>query len=270
MLKQLCRLNHKILIFFLIVSSLAFSQRTKKRGFSNEIGFYGGATTFFTDFGERSYHTQVKNSSFHVGLVHFFNFAYRDDYGRYTKNRWFNDHIKVRSDVFFTYIGDLQHEGGLVDESQTSLTADQLRAMKGELGLLSLSTQIEYNPFSIRGFSDDIRNNFAIHPYIAVGIGYAAFNRNVSSSLGRIDTPASTPPVFLGGIRNGSSSEWSLVTNIGFRYKLTPMADLIVEGRWQAFFTDDIDGLDDNSTNSVEHADYLLSFSIGYVYYLNF
>lgn len=261
---------HFVLLFALITLTAAGQFRTKKRGYSNELGFYGGATTFFTDFGERSYETQVKNSSFSLGLVHFFNFAYRDDYGRYTRKKWFNDHFKVRTDLFFTYIGNLRHEGGLVDESQTSLTADQLRAMKGELGLFSMSAQMEYYPLSIRSFSDDIRNNFRVHPYISVGLGYAVFNRHVSSSLGRINTPATTPPEFLGGIVNGSGSEWSLVTNIGFRYKLNPMADLIVEGRWQAFFTDDIDGIDDNSRNSVEHADYLLSFSIGYVYYLNF
>lgn len=261
----------RFLFLFALITLTTFGQlRLRNRGFSNELGFYGGATTFFTDFGERSYHTQVKNSSFHIGAVHYFNFAYRDNYGRYTRKKWFNDHFKVRSDLFFTYIGNLQHEGGLVDESQTSRVADQLRAMSGELGLFSISSQMEFYPFSIRSFSDDIRNNFYVHPYISVGLGYAVFNRHVSSTLGPINTPVSTPPEFLGGIVNGSGSEWSLVTNIGFRYKLNPMADIIVEGRWQAFFSDDIDGIDDNSRNSVEHADYLLSFSIGYVYYLNF
>ncbi len=261
----------RILLFCTLFSLTLHAQRYgQQRKFSNEFGFYAGSTTFFTDFGERSIHTQAQNSSFNLGVVHYFNFAYRDDFGRYTRDRFFNDHFKVRTDINFAYIGSLRHQGGLVAPSQTSLVADQLRAMKGELGILTLGAQIEFDPLSIRGFGDDIRNNFHLHPFISFGFGFSFFNRNVSSSLGPIDTPATTPPEFLGGIENGSGTAWSAVTIVGFRYRLRPSTDLVVHGRYQAFFSDSIDGINDNSINSVEHADYLLSLNAGLVFYLNF
>lgn len=150
-------MTFRLLILSILFSLTLHAQRYgQQRKFSNEFGFYAGSTTFFTDFGERSIQSQVPNSSFNLGIVHYFNFAYRDNYGRYTRKKYFNDHFKVRTDINFTYIGNLRHEGGLVSSSQTSLVADQLRAMKGELGILTLGGQVEFDPLSIRGFGDDI------------------------------------------------------------------------------------------------------------------
>ncbi len=64
-------------------------------------------------------------------------------------------------------------------------------------------------------------------------------------------------------------STWSTVASVGARYKLDKMSDLMIDLRWQYFFSDWVDGLDHNWRNYDKSNDWLLWLNVGYIYYLD-
>ncbi len=71
-----------------------------------------------------------------------------------------------------------------------------------------------------------------------------------------------------GGLNLESGTTWSVVASVGARYKLTVMSDLLVDLRWQYYFTNWTDGL--NHDNIQDKAnDWLIWLNVGYIYYLD-
>jgi hypothetical protein len=61
-----------------------------------------------------------------------------------------------------------------------------------------------------------------------------------------------------------------VVSSVGTRYKLAPLSDLMVDLRFQYFFSNWVDGLNPNPTIYKENKanDWLVWFNFGYIYYL--
>jgi hypothetical protein len=59
-----------------------------------------------------------------------------------------------------------------------------------------------------------------------------------------------------------------MVTSVGVRYKLTMLSDLMLDLRWQLYFSDWIDGFNHQLSYN-KFNDWLLWLNFGYIYYLN-
>ena len=74
----------------------------------------------------------------------------------------------------------------------------------------------------------------------------------------------------MGGVSNSGGNVWSVVGNVGTRYKLNVMSDLIIDLRGQYYFSDWVEGLNPvpsmNPGNKFN--DWSVWFSIGYIRYL--
>ena len=254
----------KQFVFLLLITPL-FSNA--QFGFSHEIGAFAGGVAFQSDFGVRhDFETNAGNTGFGIGLVHYMNFAYRAECNCYTPETYFNDHFKLRSELSYNST-KLEHFGKWVD--RTSVSAAQLRAMKGEAKVTDIGMQLEYFPLSIREFT---ATDGAFAPFIALGAHYNFFQNNTYSELGPLGTPITT---YYDYLPNGYSSEggstWSVVSSVGTRYKLTELSDLFVELRWQYYFSDWVDGLrkDPDLHEENKANDWNLWFHFGYIYYLD-
>ena len=265
--KQLAQL---FLIFF--ASQSAFSQL----GFSHEIGVITGPVTFQSDFGERNdFSTNKGNSGIGFGLVHYINFAYRADCNCYTTDNFFNDHFKLRTELSYNKT-KLNHFGEWVVDSKVSEDSKKLRAHEGEANNFDIGMQLEYFPLSIRSFQSF---GYRFAPFISLGAHYVSYNPKVSTSYtgnndaGNIQnlnnfysywsTPGLPDPIDV-----SPGSTWSIVSSIGVRYKIAPLSDLMLDLRWQYYFTDWADGLN-HGLASNKNNDWLVWLNFGYIYYLD-
>lgn len=236
-------------------------------GFSHEIGAIVGPVAFQSDYGERhDFSTNAGNTGYGIGIIHYLNFSYRAECNCYTPETYFNDHFKLRSELSYNKT-ELQHFGKWVDPSRTGTLANQLRAMRGSTAVTNIGMQLEFFPLSIREFTATL-GSFA--PFISLGGQFSFYSPKAWSTLGDINTPLTTPDKYAGGWKDESGTVWSIVSSVGCRYKLTELSDLMVDLRWQYYFSNWVDGLNPDPTRYPENRanDWNLWLNVGYIYYL--
>ncbi|WP_299884490.1 glutamate dehydrogenase [uncultured Lacinutrix sp.] len=263
------KIKHLVPLLFILLASKA---SVAQLGFSHEIGIIAGPTAFKSDFGERlDLETNAGNSGIGIGLVHYINFAYRADCNCYTTDNFFNDHFKLRTEISWNR-AKLEHIGEWVDASRTSIDADRLRAHNGVSNNLDIGMQLEYFPLSIRSFQ---AYAYKLAPFVSFGAHYVSYNPQVSTSFGTGDSTNLNnfyAPWSAGNLPEpidvNSGTTWSIVSSIGVRYKISPVADLMLDLRGQYYFSDWIDGLN-HKLESNKHNDWLVWLNFGYIYYLD-
>lgn len=266
-------MNTRILLLVFLLFGLIRQEATAQFGFSQEIGVITGPVAFYSDFGQRySTENNLGNVGFGVGIIHYLNFSYRSDCNCYTADTYFNDHFKVRSEIDY-HITNFDHHGEWVDPDRTSITADQLRAMKGRTKVFDIGAQLEWFPLSIRDFA---AGSYKIAPFGSFGVHWVNFDPEIWSELGPLNTPVSTPPKYFNSFQQESDSTWSIVMSAGIRYKLAPLHDLMLDARWQYYFSNWVDGLNPSFENNgvVEVPenkanDWIFWLNVGYIYYLD-
>lgn len=245
------------------------NQSNAQFGFSHEIGVIAGPVAFQSDYGERyDFSTNSGNTGYGIGLIHYLNFSYKAECNCYTPETYFNDHFKLRSELSYNKT-QLQHFGRWVDPNKTSLTAQQLRAMKGSTAVTNIGMQLEFFPYSIRDFTATI-GSWA--PFISLG-GQFSFYKPTSMSelgpgLGELLTV--TPQKYIDAFDRKGGTTWSVVSSVGTRYKLTPLSDLMIDLRWQYYFSNWVDGLNPDPEIYKENRanDWNVWLNFGYIYYL--
>lgn len=272
-------MNKKTLLLILTVflSVKGFSQL----GFSHEIGAITGPVAFQSDYGvNQNFETNKGNTGIGIGLVHYINFAYRADCNCYTKDTYFNDHFKLRNEISWNQT-KLNHFGEWT-HGETPLSR-ALIGTEGKATVLDIGSQIEYFPYSIRDFA---AGGYLFAPYVSLGVHYNSYTpkyeKNADALLGEAIV-ATTPfdpsdPLLAGNdiyniwrpesYTNEQASTWSVVWSVGTRYKLTPLSDLLLDLRWQYYFSDWVDGLDHNGPAD-KNNDWNLWLNFGYIYYLD-
>lgn len=260
-----------LIVFFLLGISCEINAQF---GFSHEIGVIAGPVAFQSDYGERhDLSTNAGNTGVGIGIIHYLNFSYTAECNCYTPETYFNDHFKLRSELSYNKT-EFKHFGEWVSPERTSLEADQLRAMEGNSAVTNLGMQLEYFPLSIRDFTARIGS---FGPFISLGGQFSYYNTEATSTLGPLGTPLTTYPKYLTpyddrqyGFSTESGSVWSIVSSVGTRYKLTPLSDLMVDLRFQYYFSDWVDGLNPNKDFYKENKanDWLVWLNVGYIYYL--
>lgn len=264
----------KSITFFCLILFFGVSNTAKAQfGFSHEIGVIAGPVAFQSDYGERhDLSTNAGNSGYGIGIIHYMNFSYTAECNCYTPETYFNDHFKLRSELSYNKT-KLDHFGQWV-EGKPSLGKEQLKAMDGSTNVTNIGMQLEFFPLSIRDFTETI-GSWA--PFVSLGAQYSFYNAEAYSTMGPLGTPLTTFPKYLTptddrsyGFSSESSSVWSVVSSVGTRYKLSPLSDLMVDLRWQYYFSDWVDGLNPNPEFYKENKanDWLVWFNVGYIYYI--
>jgi hypothetical protein len=245
------------------------NQSNAQFGFSHEIGVIAGPVAFQSDYGERyDFSTNSGNTGYGIGLIHYLNFSYKAECNCYTPETYFNDHFKLRSELSYNKT-QLQHFGKWVDPDRTSLTADQLRAMKGSTAVTNIGMQLEFFPYSIRDFTATI-GSWA--PFISLGGQFSFYKPTSMSELGPglEELLTVTPQKYIDAFDRKGGTTWSVVSSVGTRYKLTPLSDLMIDLRWQYYFSNWVDGLnpDPNIYKENRANDWNVWLNFGYIYYL--
>ncbi|NNC50893.1 MAG: glutamate dehydrogenase [Flaviramulus sp.] len=252
-------------------------------GFSHEIGAIAGPLQFRADYGVRENSTtNFGNSGFGIGIIHYLNFTYSADCNCYTTDTYFNDHFKLRNEISYNktnlkhygkWVGNRVNPDGSVVPRNT-IEANQLRGHTGVTKNLDVGTQLEFFPLSIRSFQAFA---YPLAPFISLGVHYTSFSPEVQTTYDNPNPLAfgdvTDPSNFYSGWEPGSvdaspGGTWSIVSSIGVRYKLTKLSDLMLDMRWQYYFSDWVDGLN-HQLDSNKYNDWLVWVNVGYIYYLD-
>ena len=212
-----------------------------------------------SDFVERGdFENYIKNNGYVITGVYYLSFI--------TNYSSFVDYFKLRLEASYMNCG-LAHFGKWVDGANQGVLATQLRAMKGSVQAGTLGAQIEYYPFG----QDDYTRADIFVPYVSLGGQISSYSSKISSSIGPIGSPISTPVKYLsGGARSSSSGIVpSISTSIGTRYKLTTYTSLVLDLRLQYYFSDWVDGMNPDKSRYPENKsnDWLTSVNVGYIFY---
>lgn len=249
----------------LLILILVFIAPAMKAQFFDRIyGDFGvtvGEVNFKSDFGERgNFENYVKNNGYIITGVYYLtsNTSYSS----------FTDYFKIRLEASYMN-STLAHFGKYVDENNQGVFATQLRAMKGSVQAVGIGTQLEYYPLG----QDDFTGNDTFVPYVSFGGQLSSYSSKISSSIGPIGSPFSTPIKYLnGGAKpNSSGIVPSISTSLGTRYKLSTYTSLLLDLRLQYYFSDWVDGMNPDKSIYTENKsnDWLTTFNLGYIYYLN-
>lgn len=268
-LSAMIKLKTIILVLLIGLSSSIFSQS----GISHEIGVVAGPLEFRSDYGQRNNEkTNTRNVGFAFGIIDYMTFSYRNNY----KQTYFKEHFRIKNELSYSKT-DLKHYGKWVDNNSNSLGVRQLRAMYGSTQLINLGSQLEFYPINIHQFERSY-SNYAFGPYIGLGAQVGYYTATAASTLGELGNPVTTFPKYLipsdgrpHGYSNESKVVLSGVVNIGTRYKLTPLSDLLLNVQVQYFNSDWVDGLNPNKDFYEENKDYdsTVWIALGYIYYLD-
>lgn len=257
--------------FFLFVLTQAMHSQF---GFSPEVGIIAGPVQFRSDYGNRNdSKTNFGNSGFGIGIINYLNFSYQRNYNYSSRETYFKDHFKVRSEVSWNNT-KLEHFGEFVDPSKTSENAKRLRGHTGKAKNFNLGLQLEFYPLSIKDFE---YLNYKWSPFVSLGLNYTFFSSQVSTTYDNPNTSAigdiTDPSNFYSGWDPGSvdaskGTTLSLVSSIGVRYKVNRLNDIIIDLRGQYYFSDWVDGLN-HQLSFNKYNDWLLWLNVGYIFYFD-
>ena len=237
--------------------------------FSSEIGIIAGPIAFQSDYGERyDYTTNVNNSGFGVGIVHYFNFSYLG-YGGYRSSRtYFKEHFKVRAELSYNK-SNFKHYGKYVEKDDNSLGVQQLKAMRGSTQVYNAGLQLEFYPYNIHDFEN---TDGSFSPFVSLGAQYSYFTPKAYSLLGPLNDPLTTFPKYINATRNDPGTVLSIVGSVGLRHKVSPLSDIMIDMRAQYYFSNWVDGLNPDATKYPENRanDWLVWLNVGYIYYLQY
>lgn len=255
-----------IILLFLNFSESVFAQYSST--IVHEVGIIAGPIQFRSDYGERgNSQTNTSNKGIGFGVIDYMNFAYNASPRDYFKN-----HFKIRNEISFSKT-NLQNYGQWVEKE--TIGAKQLAAMRGSVQLINLGSQLEWYPATdLHAYEYDI-GSFA--PYISLGFQVSYYTSTATSTMGPMGTAGVTFPKYLVpsdgrafGFSNESKAVFSGVIDLGTRYRLGTLSDLVLDFRFQYFSSDWVDGLNPNNKQYSENKsnDSLLWLTVGYIYYL--
>ena len=257
-LKSLLMLKKAILLILII---LGCSNRSNAQfsSFYHEIGIMAGPVFFKSDFGERGdFENFIKNNGFSIGGFYYLTPA--EDFPSLKEN------FKLRLEGSYMK-SELEHYGKYVDNKSASLFTRQLRAMKGEISVVSFGVQVEYYPWKM----DDYNRGSDFSPFVAAGVQGNTFSTRISSDLGPLGTSETTPEKYMNAYRNDNGFAASVTGGFGGRYKLGFYHAIIAEFKLQYYFSDWVDGINPDKKIYTENQsnDWSTAISVGYVFYIN-
>jgi len=256
------KLSYKL---FLLVILFSIPKAFAQIELSNEFGFTAGPVTMQTDYGERHHLPSSTTTSFGIAINHYLSF-YGSNYNWRNGASYFSDHFKLKTEVSYYFNNSLEHKGRYIEPGVSSEGLRQkLIAMKGKTKSINFGTALEYYFKNLEDYGLLFNDDDRFAPYISAGIQYNIFTPELTSDLGDWTTnPSVLPDKWQNEVYVGKQNALSMTLSAGTRYKLNNF-DLVLDARWQYFFTDKFDGLDAKDESS-KFNDTLIYFSVGVVF----
>jgi len=242
----------------LLYSESSFSQSS----LSHEVGATFGVASYQTDFGQRNDFPSANAATMTFGITYYLKF-FGSQYSWRSGSSYFSSHFKLKTEFNYMNNKTIRHE---VDYND-----DRMKSMTGQIKMYNIGTNLEFYFFDMEDYSSYYRNDNKLNPFINVGIHYSFYDPDIlfdGESLEDQDEPYDNliPKWQDGAIFLEKDATFAASVGAGIRYSISDV-DLVLEGRWQHFFSDKVDGLDDTSSNSASnYNDTMVIVNAGIVY----
>lgn len=261
-------------ILIVLITFFFFSTIYSQSRFSHELGVSFGMASFQTDFGESGDFPSANAATFSFGVSHYLKF-FGSQYSWRSGSSYFSDHFRLKTEFNYMLNTRVEHEGSYAQGG--SDVALKLQAMTGEIKMYNLGTNLEYYFSELEDYASYYKSKGSLNPFISIGLHYSFYDPNIFvndvSLEGKIEPyddlidKWQEDAIFL---EKGTTLGASI--GAGIRYSIDDF-DLVLDGRWQHFFSDKVDGLDD--TSNVSGSDFndtmvYVNFGVVYVFGKNY
>ena len=260
-----------ILIFLIVITigNKAYSQLDV----SSEVGVVFGVTSFQTDFGIRHDFPSANAQTMGYGVVHYLKF-FGKQYSWRSGSSFFSEHFMLKTEFLYLNNTNIKHEHNPTNEV--------LKNMRGDIKMFNFGNQMEFYFFNIEDYAVSYRDKRAFNPYLSVGIHYSWYDPEVTSRSGDdwknfvvneeyekwltpegADALGKSQTIF-----NEPGSTFGVSVGAGVRYSMEYF-DLVLDSRYQHFFSDKVDGLDAPKDPANKYNDTMVFVNLGIVYTFN-
>lgn len=262
-----------LFLFFIGVKTFAQSD------FSHEVGVAFGVTSFQTDFGESNDFPSANAATMGFGLVYYLNF-FGTEYNWRTGTSYFSEHFKLKAEFMYTNKTNIRHEPWVGLEEQGEFY-EKLDAMRGNINLYNFGSQLEFYFFTLEDYSAFFQEKGGLNPYISAGVHVSMYDPEVTSTLnpfnggglveiGTVEGDVEPYNYLLDkwqedAIYNEAGTSFGVSVGGGVRYSLN-YVDMVLDARWQHFFSDEIDGLNAPDDPGNKYNDTMIYVNLGLVY----
>lgn len=265
----------EILSFVIVLSTFFLFNTTHAQSsrFIHEAGVSLGTAVLQTDFGEQKDFSSSNASTFSFGLNHYLKFF--GDYSWDSRSSYFAAHYKLKSEFNYTSSVKLEHKGSLVEGE--GVDTDKLKAMTGEVKMYNIGTNLEYYFLEIDDYSSFYRSKKTVNPFLSIGLHYTFYDPDILVNGVSLEGQQEPYTELIDkwqedAIYLQKGSTFGASVGAGLRLSLDRF-DLVLDGRWQHFFSDKVDGLDDfsgeNQASNFNDTMVYINFGIVYVFRRN-
>lgn len=262
------RLSKIIVLIFFFFITISYSQSR----FSHEAGLSFGVASLQTDFGESRDFESANASTFSFGVNYYLKF-FGSQYDWRSGSTYFSQHFKLKAEFEYLSNSNIQHKGQWVKGNNS--VAQSLRAMKGQVQMYNIGTSLEFYFFELEDYTTFNSNKKSLNPFLSAGIHYSMYDPNILyndqplqteiGSEGQVIYPQLIEKWQEGAIHLESDTTFGLSVGGGLRYSIEDI-DLLIDTRWQHFFTDKIDGLYAPDDPGNKYNDTMIIVNVGVVY----
>jgi len=243
-------------IFFFFFTSIIYAQSR----FSHEVGASFGVASFQTDFGVSNDFASANASTFSVGLSWYLKF-FGSQYSWRSGSSFFSEHFKLKTEFNYMLNSRVEHKGA---------TNKKVRDMTGEIKMYNVGTNLEYYFLELEDYSSFYKSSGTLNPFISAGVHYSFYDPDIKvNNVSLEDNPGlinelipkwQNDAVFL-----EKGNTFGVSAGAGIRYSIDTF-DLVLDGRYQYFFSDQVDGLDAPVDPANKNNDTVIFVNVGVVF----
>lgn len=244
-----------VLLFFFFINSRA------QTNFSHEVGGFFGIATFQTDMGLSTEFAAENQASMGFGIAYYMKF-FGSQYNWRSGSSFFSEHFKLKAE--FSYINNSN-----VSFEPAGLNS-KLDNMKAAIKLYNVGLNLEYYILELEDYSSYFQTTGSINPFVTVGIHYSYSQPDIlvnDVSLKGQEEPYTelidkwqVDAVFL-----EAENIFSATAGIGVRFGLEKL-DFSLEGRYQYYFSDVVEGLNAADDPANKGNDSMVFINAGVIY----
>jgi hypothetical protein len=248
-----------VLLFFF------FTQTHAQTRFSHEVGVNIGIASFQPDFGLSTEFESANQANMIYGFAYYLKF-FGSQYNWRSGSSFFSEHFKLKFEFTYTNNTNINHDGA----KNAGSVYDKLELMTGQIKLYNGGLNLEYYIFELEDYSSFYRSSGTINPFVTLGLHYSHSKPDIFvdgvSLKGKAEPYTDLIPKWQeGAVFLEPANIFSATGGVGVRFGLDKV-DFSLEGRYQYYFSDVVDGLDAPNDPGNKGNDSMVFFNAGVIY----
>lgn len=247
-----------VLIFFMF-STVTYSQSNV----SHEIGIIFGPASFQTDFGQSHDFPSANASTLAYGITHYLKF-FGSQYSWRSGGGFFSSHFKLKTEFLYLSNTSIKHEGPGQENNP------QLLAMQGQIKMYNIGTNLEFYFLELEDYASFYGRENSLNPFISVGLQFSVYDPDITVNGVSLEGQPEPYTQLIDKWQENAiflepGNTLGVSIGAGLRYSLSSI-DFVLDGRWQHFFSDNIDGLNAPNDPANKWNDTMIFVNVGIVY----